>query len=382
MRARSSSPVRFDELHARAADAASLAASLPLIAMEARRLSASISLGLHGRGRAGPGESFWQYRALRTGEAQSRIDWRKSARHADTLYVRDHEWEAARAFHIFIDRSQSMHYGSGKHPQKIDHALIMGLTLADLLVRSGERVGLIGQTTPSASRQIIDRLAEALHHEWEAARAFHIFIDRSQSMHYGSGKHPQKIDHALIMGLALADLLVRSGERVGLIGQTTPSASRQIIDRLAEALLQPITRDVDLPRPLRLSKQAHLILIGDFLIEPETIEKTLTEFDRDNISITLLRMLDPTEIDFPFSGETELLSAERALALNIGDAAGFASEVRKKLQAHDQALHQIAQNRHAFFITHRTDEAMTQNLLTLMRHFSRRQDAGALRAHG
>jgi len=308
MRARSSSPVRFDELHARAADAGSLAASLPLIAMEARRLSASISLGLHGRGRAGPGESFWQYRALRTGEAQSRIDWRKSARHADTLYVRDHEWEAARAFHIFIDRSQSMHYGSGKHPQKIDHALIMGL--------------------------------------------------------------------------ALADLLVRSGERVGLIGQTTPSASRQIIDRLAEALLQPITRDVDLPRPLRLSKQAHLILIGDFLIEPETIEKTLTEFDRDNISITLLRMLDPAEIDFPFSGETELLSAERALALNIGDAAGFASEVRKKLQAHDQALHQIAQNRHAFFITHRTDEAMTQNLLTLMRHFSRRQDAGALRAHG
>jgi len=307
MRARSSSPVRFDELHARAADAASLAASLPLIAMEATRLSASISLGLHGRGRAGPGESFWQYRALRTGEAQSQIDWRKSARHADTLYVRDHEWEAARAFHIFIDRSQSMYYSSGKHPQKIDHALIMGLALADLLVRSGERVGLIGQTPPSASRQIIDRLAEAL---------------------------------------------------------------------------LPTEDDDALPRPHPLSKQAHLILIGDFLIEPETIEKTLTEFDRDKNSITLLRILDQAEIDFPFSGETELLSAESALALDIGDAAGFASEVRKKLQAHDQALHQIAQNRHAFFITHRTDEAMTQNLLTLMRHFSRRQDAGALRAHG
>lgn len=119
MRAPSSSLFHSDEIFARAADAASLAASLPLITMEARRLSASISLGLHGRGRAGPGESFWQYRALRTGEAQTRIDWRKSARHAETLYVRDHEWEAARAFHIFIDRSQSMHYSSGKYPEKI-----------------------------------------------------------------------------------------------------------------------------------------------------------------------------------------------------------------------------------------------------------------------
>ena len=297
-----------DDVFARAADAASLAASLPQIAMEARRLAASISLGLHGRGRAGPGESFWQYRALRTGETQTRIDWRKSARHTNTLYVRDHEWEAARSFHIFIDRSQSMYYSSGKHSQKIDHALIMGL--------------------------------------------------------------------------AVADLLVRSGERVGLIGQSPPSASRQIIDRLAEALLHPIDQDKALPQVRPLPKQAHLILIGDFLTEPDAIETTLNEFDRDDISITLLRILDPAEIHFPFSGETELLSVESALALDIGDAAGFAAEARTKLQAHDQALHQIAQNHRAFFVTHRTDEAMTQNLLALMTHFGQRQDAGARRAHG
>lgn len=308
MRAPSSLSLHSDEMHTHAADAASLAASLPLIAMEARRLAASISLGLHGRGRAGPGESFWQYRALRNGEAQTRIDWRKSARHADTLYVRDHEWEAARAFHIFIDRSRSLHYSSGKHPQKIDHAVIMGL--------------------------------------------------------------------------ALADLLVRSGERVGLIGQTPPSASRQIIDRLAEALLHPVDHDAGLPRPLPLSKQAHLILIGDFLIEPETIEKTLAEFDRDDVSITILRILDPAEVNFPFSGETELLSAESALALDIGDAAEFASEARAKLQAHEQALYQIAKNHRAFLITHQTDQAMTQDLLALMTHFAQRRNRGALRAHG
>ena len=113
-----SSPRDPDDDQKRAAAAAALSASLPRMAMEARRLSASISLGLHGLGRAGVGESFWQYRALRTGETQTRIDWRKSARHAETLFVRDHEWEAARTFHIFIDCSQSMNYSSGEQPKK------------------------------------------------------------------------------------------------------------------------------------------------------------------------------------------------------------------------------------------------------------------------
>ena len=43
--------------------------------------------GLHGRRRAGPGESFWQFRPFVTGEAAARIDWRRSARD-DRLYVR------------------------------------------------------------------------------------------------------------------------------------------------------------------------------------------------------------------------------------------------------------------------------------------------------
>ena len=308
MRAPTLKSAHTDKNQTRAAAAASLAAKIPLIAMEARRLSASISLGLHGRGRAGLGETFWQYRTLRTGEAQTRIDWRKSARHADTLYVRDHEWEAARGFYIFIDRSPSMNYSSGTHPHKMDQAIIMGLALADLLTRAGERVALLGEMHPSASRQIIDRLAVALLHSEDQTSA--------------------------------------------------------------------------VPRPLQVSKQAHLVFISDFLINPQELDACLVDFDRDVISKTMLRLVDPAEMTFPFSGETELLSAESALTLDIGDATDFSSEARAHLRDHHHALEKIAKAHRSFFLTHKTDEAMTQTLLTLMTHFAHRTHTGALFVHG
>lgn len=143
--------------------AAALAQRLPLIAFEARRVSALLAAGLHGRGRAGPGETFWQYRPFSAGEPANRIDWRRSARHDDHYFVREREWEAAHTVYLWIDRSASMNFSSDQaQVSKADRALVIGLALADLLVRSGERVALMGLTKPSASRQVIDHFAEAL----------------------------------------------------------------------------------------------------------------------------------------------------------------------------------------------------------------------------
>src|SRR6202795_4698155 len=70
-----------------------LAASLPRLILEARRVAATVIHGLHGRRRAGPGENFWQYRRFVSGEPAARVDWRRSARD-DHLYARHEEWEA------------------------------------------------------------------------------------------------------------------------------------------------------------------------------------------------------------------------------------------------------------------------------------------------
>jgi uncharacterized protein (DUF58 family) len=138
-----------------------LAARLPRLILEARRVSASIH-GIHGRRRSGPGETFWQYRPLVAGESSSRIDWRRSARDGH-LFVREREWEASHSIWLWIDRSPSMGFASSlAMTSKLDRALVAGFALAETMVEGGERVGHLGLTRALASRRIVEMLAQAI----------------------------------------------------------------------------------------------------------------------------------------------------------------------------------------------------------------------------
>jgi uncharacterized protein (DUF58 family) len=145
-----------------AGEAAILAANLPRLVLEARRVASTVVHGLHGRRRAGTGESFWQFRRFSDGEPASRVDWRRSARDQH-LYVREQEWEAAHTVWIWPDRSPSMRFVSHlSRETKHDRCLVLAFALADILVRGGERVGIPGLMRPTASRAIIERMADAV----------------------------------------------------------------------------------------------------------------------------------------------------------------------------------------------------------------------------
>jgi uncharacterized protein (DUF58 family) len=148
----------------------SLAASLPRLVLEARRIAANVIHGLHGRRRAGAGESFWQYRRFVSGEPSQRVDWRRSARD-DHLYVREQEWEAAHTIWIWPDRSPSMAFASRQaRDSKLERGLIVAFALAELLVAGGERVGVPGLMNPTSSSSVINKMAQAMLHD-DATRA-------------------------------------------------------------------------------------------------------------------------------------------------------------------------------------------------------------------
>jgi uncharacterized protein (DUF58 family) len=150
------------ELFALEGEAHGLADRLPDLAVEAMRVSTTIAQGIHGRRRAGPGETFWQFRQHQAGDAASLIDWRRSAS-SDTYFVREREWEAAHTIWLWPDLSRSMSFRSHLSAvTKRDRAVVLMLALAELLVRGGERVGLLGLTRPTASRKATTKLAEAL----------------------------------------------------------------------------------------------------------------------------------------------------------------------------------------------------------------------------
>jgi uncharacterized protein (DUF58 family) len=139
------------------------AALLPDCLAEARRVANTVIAGWHGRRKRGIGETFWQFRPYVDGESLSRIDWRRSARD-DNLYVRDREWEAAHTIWLWADRSPSMLFNPTAMVGKESRALVLLLALAEILARSGERIGCPGVMEPVASRNAAERLALALSH--------------------------------------------------------------------------------------------------------------------------------------------------------------------------------------------------------------------------
>lgn len=139
-------------------EAEQLAGFLPGVLLEARRLAA-FSPGVHGRRRAGIGESFWQFRDHRPEDGVRLVDWRRSAR-GERLYVREREREAAQTALFWLDPDPGFDWASqGKWPAKKRRALVMCLALASLLTRAGERVGALGASQTRTGPHAMERLA-------------------------------------------------------------------------------------------------------------------------------------------------------------------------------------------------------------------------------
>jgi uncharacterized protein (DUF58 family) len=142
-------------------EAEALSAALPPLLVEAERLASAVSLGIHGRRKAGMGESFWQFRRYRGEDPSSAVDWRQSAK-SQHLYVREREWEVAQSVWFWRDGSPGMRFGSGK-TSKLERASLLTLALGSALVRGGERIALLGEGHPPASsRAALRRMAHSL----------------------------------------------------------------------------------------------------------------------------------------------------------------------------------------------------------------------------
>ena len=275
------------------ADAVALATRLPDLVLAARKVALTAMHGLHGRRRAGPGEDFWQYRRYTSGENAAAIDWRRSGRD-DHLYVREREWESAHTVWLWCDRSASM------------------------LVRS------------------------------ELAAA-------------------SKRDRAVLLTLALAEMLVRSGERVGLLGLTRPTASRFVLDEFAEALVVAEARggSESLPPRLPVARFCEVVVLGDLIDPVPQLSERLHAITVQGASAHLVQVFDPIEETFPFDGRTEFVDPETGARLLAGRAELFREDYVRRLAEHRAALRALAGSLAHSFVLHHTDRPATEPLLAL-----------------
>ncbi len=144
-------------------EAETLASALPPLLVAAEQLASAIVLGVHGRRKAGMGETFWQFRRYAMEDPSSAIDWRQSAK-SQHLFVREREWEVSESVWFWRDGSIGMQFASSKDlPTKIDRATVLTLALASLLVSGGERIALLGgESPPAMGRLALRRIAHIL----------------------------------------------------------------------------------------------------------------------------------------------------------------------------------------------------------------------------
>lgn len=140
-----------------------LAAGFPALLARAQQMAATMSIGAHGRRRAGQGEEFWQYRPAADGDPAHTIDWRRSAQ-SDQQFVRQMEWQSAQSVNFWIDPGAAMDFASlDGADTKAERAQTLGLALAILLSKGGERVGLMQNPEPPKQGEVqIGRMALSL----------------------------------------------------------------------------------------------------------------------------------------------------------------------------------------------------------------------------
>jgi uncharacterized protein (DUF58 family) len=270
--------------------AEALGQTLPPLLAEAEMLASTVMMGEHGRRRAGLGDEFWQYRPAHEGDSARMIDWRRSAR-SDAHFVREREWQAAQSVTLWVDPAKSMSFtGDKSRAPKSDRAKLLGLALAVLLLRGGERVGLAGLAAPRSGRAQLLRLAMRL-----------------------------------------------AGEDGGA--------------------------DYGAPETEGMVSHGRGVFLSDFLGDLQGIEAGLARAADRGVKGVLIQVLDPAEEEFPFDGRTIFESMGGSMRHETQRAGDLRTRYLARLAERKDRLSQLARAVGWHFTTHHTGHPAQSALL-------------------
>lgn len=271
--------------------AEAVASAYPPLLASAERLAANVQMGEHGRRRSGSGDAFWQYRPLVQGDEARLIDWRRSAR-GDEQFIKQREWEVAQSMLLWVDQAASM-----------------GFTSSDGLTTKAER--------------------------------------------------------ARLLGLAVAVLLVRGGERVALGASLPPRRGEAQLQRITAALTADRPEDFGAPDLTPMVPNSRALVISDFLGDLAPLREMLGKAVARGIRGTLYQVLDPAEEEFPFRGRTIFESMAGGLKHETLQADALRDRYLQRLAERKAELHDLAAASGWRVGLHHTNDASQSALLWL-----------------
>ncbi len=158
----------------------------------------------------------------------------------------------------------------------------------------------------------------------------YILLDKSASMGFSFGGRVSKLDYARFFAAALAYLMVKQKDAVGLltfdqkVDKLVPASMTKVqllelLKALGETSCSGRTKIelTFLALAERLKRRGLVILLSDLLDDPERTIAALKHFRHRKNEVIVFHILDPAEIEFSFSKEARFVDMETGEKLPV-----------------------------------------------------------------
>lgn len=241
----------------------------------ARELVEGFIKGLHLSPAKGSSTEFAEHRPYACGDEIRRIDWRTFAR-TDRYYLKEYDDETNVRATLILDSSESMAYPEADIT-KFQYAKFLAAALGYLLLRQRDGIGL------------------AVIH----SRIQHYLPPRATAQHLGG------------IFRTLSDI--------------EPEGPTDLAVTLGQIASHGRSRNL-------------MIILSDFLDDPEKILRGVAQLRHRGCEVIALRIVDPSEADFPFTNWTVFRDPEDDTRRLRIDARQLREIYRDNLAAHQEAL--------------------------------------------
>ena len=221
----------------------------------------------------------------------------------------------------------------------------------------------------------------------------YLVVDTSRSMGYTSGEYT-KGDYARTAAATIAYFLTRQRDAVGLLTfddrvteflppRHRPGQLRRLMGILEH---QPQGTATNLSGPLEeiaavVRKRGLIVLLSDFLMPLDTLRTRLGYLRSRRHDVVILRVLDPTEINFDFTNASMFRDVESGRELYV-DPDSARPEYLRRFNQHAEELARICSDLGVELATIPTDRPLELVLFDLLRARMRRGQVPSRRAGG
>ena len=148
-------------------------------------------------------------------------------------------------------------------------------------------------------------------------------------------------------------------------GLLRPTASRNVIEKMAEGILHDAAERASLPPSFAPSPLAEIVMLSDLWSPIGEVRDTIAQLSATGAHGHVVQIVDPAEESFPYSGRVEFVEPEGAGSITAGRAETWRNDYQGLIARHRAAIRAETDLRGWSFAIHRTDRPASELLLVL-----------------